>query len=238
MITIALALAAAPVAIASKDELLEFEYSWSGEAATVPALDRRFRADAAKQKREALATAREDRKVRLETGGKPEDWNGHFFSHSWETAGQSTRLLSLEASTGTYTGGAHGNSGTSSLLWDRRAAREISLDSLLQRPGWWNAAIRQPFCTLLDRERAKRRGEPVNKADMFGACPELKELTLTLEDKDKDARFDHVRVTADPYVAGPYAEGEYVISLPLTAAMLNRLKPAYRADFEPQPPVQ
>ena len=53
-----------------------------------------------------------------------------------------------------------------------------------------------------------------------------------------DGRFDHVAVTADAYVAGPYAEGAYTITLPLTAAMLARLKPAYRAGFEPQPPVQ
>ncbi|WP_205481534.1 hypothetical protein [Sphingomonas arenae] len=227
--------ARAGVEISSEDSLLDFSFGWSAEAAAVPALDRRFRIDAARQKSAALVTAREDREARKAMTG---DWNGHFFSRQWSTAGQTVRLLSLEAETGTFTGGAHGNSGTSSLLWDRKLARELRIDDLLRRAGWWNGAIRQPFCVLLDRERAKRRQEPVDRSDMFGECPELKELTLTLEDSDGNGRLDHVRVTADQYVAGPYAEGEYVISLPLTAAMLARLKPEYRASFEPQPPVQ
>ena len=45
----ALLLAATPVTIAIKTDLLEFDYSWSAEAAAVPQLDRRFRANAARQ---------------------------------------------------------------------------------------------------------------------------------------------------------------------------------------------
>ena len=168
---IALFLATAPVTIASDEQLLQFSYSWSTEANAIPALRRRFQADAAKTKAEALKIAREDRQARLDTGGKPEDWNGHDFSRSWETAGQSTRLLSLEGDTGAYTGGAHPNSGTTALLWDRKLNREIRIDDLLLRRGWWDGAIRQPFCILLDRERAERRGEPVSKDDGFGNCP-------------------------------------------------------------------
>lgn len=231
----ALLLATAPVAIASKDDLLEFDYSWPAEAAAVAALDRRFRVDAAKRKREALATAREDREARAKMNA---DWHGHFFSAKWSTAGQTPRLLSLEGQTGTYTGGAHPISGTDALLWDRGLGRETAIDLLLLRAGSWDGAVRQPFCTLLDRERSKRRDQVVTRGEWPNQCPVRKELTLTLEDKDRDHRFDHVRVTADAYVAGPYAEGEYVISLPITATMISRIKPEYRPSFEPQPPVQ
>jgi hypothetical protein len=233
--TLLIVAAAEAVSIASKDPLLEFDYSWSAEAAAVPALDRRFRSDSAKQKRDATGTAREDREARRKIGA---GWNPHFFSRKWTTAGSSPRLLSLEAETGAYTGGAHGNSGTTALLWDRRLGRETSIDTLLARRDWWTGAIRQPFCTLLDRERSKRRGQPVKRTDMFGDCPAWNDLTATLEDKDHDRRFDHVRVTADAYVAGPYAEGDYVISLPISATMISRLKPEYRSSFEAQPPVQ
>jgi hypothetical protein len=99
-------------------------------------------------------------------------------------------------------------------------------------------AIRQPFCVLLDREREKRRGEPVKRDDMFGNCPDYGEVTVLLRDSDKNGRFDHIAITADQYVAGPYAEGPYEISLPITAAMIERLKPDYRASFEPRPGVK
>jgi hypothetical protein len=66
----------------------------------------------------------------------------------------------------------------------------------------------------------------------------MKEVTALLSDTDKNGRFDHITVIADQYVAGPYAEGPYDISLPITARMIERLKPEYAAWFEPRPPVQ
>ena len=64
------------------------------------------------------------------------------------------------------------------------------------------------------------------------------EWTALLVDDDKNGRFDHVQVTADQYVAGPYAEGPYEISLPITETMLKRLKAEYRTSFEPRPAVK
>lgn len=175
--------------------------------------------------------------MRRRTGSELADMR-YSLAVSWQTAGQSRRLLSLEAATAGYTGGAHGNSGTTALLWDRLLGREVTIPQLTVSPNGWTGAIRQPFCILLDRERAQRRNEPVQRSEMFGNCPEWKELTVTPVDRNRNGRFDHVRVTADPYVAGPYAEGEYVISLPVTATMVARLRPEYRASFEAQPPVQ
>jgi hypothetical protein len=230
-----LLLALAPVTIASKDALLDFSYSWPEQAAAVPALDSRFRTDAAAQRRRATRLAAADRRERQKMDN---GWNGHLFARGWTVVGTGARLLSLQSSLETYTGGAHGNRSSSALLWDRQLGREVAQNSLLQRPGWWDGAIRQPFCVLLDRERAKRREEPVKAGDWPNQCPLLSEVTLALADRDNDRRFDHVQVTADPYVAGAYAEGTYEISLPITAAMLARLKREYRPSFEPQPPVQ
>ena len=123
-------------------------------------------------------------------------------------------------------------------MWDRLSAKEIKIASLLRAGQSWDGAIRQPFCVLLDRERAKRRQEPARSGDWLSQCPELKELTIALADENRNGRFDHLAITADAYVAGPYAEGAYEISLPLTATMLSRVKPEYRLSFEPQPPVQ
>jgi len=234
MLTLIL-LAAAPVAIESKTTTLEFSYKWSAEAAAVPALDRKFRADAANQRAKLAAMAQQDRSERRKA---KMEWNAPYsFNRDWTTAGQTPRLLSLSSETYVFSGGAHGNTNTRPLLLDRRLGREITINNLLLRAGWWDGAIRQPFCTLLKRERAKRLQEPPAN-DIFSQCPPLKDVSLTLADTNKNGRLDHVLVTADPYVAGSYAEGIYEISLPLTAAMLARVRPDYRASFEPQPPVQ
>jgi hypothetical protein len=46
----ALLLAAAPAAISSKTDLLDFNYAWSAEANAFWALSRRFQADVARQR--------------------------------------------------------------------------------------------------------------------------------------------------------------------------------------------
>lgn len=235
MITAAVLLAAAPVSLVSRSPELDFAYRWSAEAEAVPALARRFRADAAAQKREMLKTARAEREVRRRMGA---EFNGLQFSREWATAGQSSRLLSLLGETSAFTGGAHPNGGSTALLWDRRLARQVPLGSLLRSGQSWTGAIRQPFCLLLDRERTKRRQQKVVRGEWPNQCPETKELSLVLTDRNRNGRFDHIEVIADSYVAGPYAEGSYEITLPLTAAMLSRLKPEYAPSFEPQPPVQ
>lgn len=234
LFTTALAVAApasAQVNLASRDALVEFRYAWPTEARVIRPLDARFRADAARQKRDALTAAQADRRARLSMKAP---FNRHYFMRVWSARGQSARLLSLESQTDTFTGGAHPMSSTGALLWDRALGRAVTHDSLLQRAGGWSAAIRKPFCNILDKERARRRGGPVRRGDSFGACPALKDLTVSLQDGDRDRRFDRIRVIADPYVAGPYAEGKYVISIPVTAAMVARLKPAFRASFEAQ----
>jgi len=227
--------AAKPFSVEEETGLYGFKYGWSAEAAAVPQLDHRFTNDMERVKAEMISGAREDQEERVRQGY---EYHPHETQVSYETVGQSERLLSLESSVYGFSGGAHGSSGSGSLLWDRKLAREVSVSDLL-RPGTsWTGAIRQPFCTLLNREREKRREEPVKPDDLFGDCPKYEDVTVLLSDEDKNGRFDHINVIADQYVAGPYAEGPYEILLPITAAMIERLKPDYRASFEPKPPVK
>jgi hypothetical protein len=227
--------AASPPAfkIEKRTSLFSYSYQWPSEAVAIPALNRKLTARMNRDREDLVAMATSARKER--------DWfppDGYESIMGWELSGQSDRLLSLSGGHWAYTGGAHGNGGTSALLWDRKLDREIPVGSLLRAGTSWNGAIRQPFCVLLDRERAERRGEPVKNDDLFGDCPSLGSVSVLLEDSDRNRRFDHVLVTADPYVAGPYVEGAYEISLPITEAMIERLKPEYRASFEPRPPVK
>jgi len=226
---------AKPFSVEEENDLYNFSYSWPVEGAAVPELAAKFTKEMNDARAELIADAKADRDGRRKAGFDylPHETQGHY-----ETAGQSDRLLSLEYSLYGFTGGAHGSTASGAFLWDRAQARQIQIQDLLQSGASWVGAIRQPFCVLLDREREERRGEPVDKSDMFGNCPDYKEVTLLLGDEDKNGRFDHIHVIADQYVAGPYAEGPYEISLPITAAMIGRLKPEFQSSFEPKPPVK
>lgn len=226
---------AAPFSVKEETDRYIFEFGWSAEAAAVPRLGERFRGEMEKAKAGLVAGAKTDNDERSRQDLDPVP---HAMQRFYETAGQSERLLSLASNSYGYTGGAHGFSGSGSLLWDRSLARETGIADLL-RPGMsWTGAIRGPFCILLDREREERRGEPVRKDELFGDCPRYDDITVVLRDSDGNRRFDHVDVIADQYVAGPYAEGPYDISLPITARMIDRLKPEYRSSFESRPPVR
>ena len=117
-----------------RNHLIDYHFGWSAEAAAVPQLVQRFRAEMDKDKAELLANAKQDKAYR-DKEGYP--FNGYTSSTDVTTAGQSARLLSLSVDVGAYTGGAHGNSGTSGLLWHRQAAKESPSRICSPRPPTW-----------------------------------------------------------------------------------------------------
>ena len=227
--------AASAVKVEEKTELYTFSFAWPPEATTIPELADRFRTEMAKAKADLTRDASRDRDERKASGFP---FHAYELQRSYETAGQSEQLLSLESSVYSFTGGAHGSTGSGSLLWDRQGGKEVSIADLLSAGQSWTGAISQAFCVLLNREREKRRGAPVEPGSTFGDCPKYGELTKVLRDTNGNGRFDHVGVIADQYVAGPYAEGDFDIPLPITATMIERIKPEYRASFEARPGVK
>ena len=218
------------VEIKRESKALEFSYSWSAEAADIPSLDARFKAEADKAFKEAMANAKDDQRLAKE---QKRDFNGHFLAMKWTTAGQTPRLLSLESDFGSFTGGAHPNSSYGALLWDRQLQAQVPLANLFARPTDLGALTKTTYCKKLDAERLKKR-EGEKLTGEFAKCPDFKELAIAPADTNKNGKFDHLIFTASPYVAGPYVEGEYEISLPVTAKMVAALKPDYRTSFEPQ----
>lgn len=221
---------ARPVKIERNSKALEFTYEWSAEAAAVPALDRRFRTEAAKAYRGALGISAEEQKIARE---QKRDYNPQFYSKQWSTAGQSRGLLSLQYQLGAFTGGAHPNTSYGALLWDRRLVRQIDVGALFLRQDAFPGLTRIAYCKALNDERRKRRqGEELSGE--FGQCPRYADLAISPVDKDKDGRFDEVAFVASPYTAGPYAEGEYELVLPVTRQLIAAIKPVYGASFEAQ----
>lgn len=224
---------AAPYSYASKSKYADVDYSWSAEAGAVPALVKRFKAELAKDRVRTIRCGKEESQIRIETGSP-----GIACSSSTKitTSGRTPRLLSLAKAVYAFTGGAHGNGGTTGLLWDLKRGHEISFGSLFLTPTGYSPVLRTAYCTALNAERKKRRGgfEPQGVPE-FNSCPKFSELALIPADSGHRGRLNQVHVIAAPYTAGSYAEGEYDIPLPVTRPLIAALKPEFRPSFAVQP---
>lgn len=225
--------AAQPVAIDEKTDLLEFHLGWPAEISAIPALAAKLRSDAMAHKAELLETAAEDKKARAKESFP---FNPYDFGEDVEIEGNGGRLLSAALNWYEFTGGAHPNHGTRALLWDRAAGREIAFTDLFEGGAPRLEGLLKPaFCTALDKARAEKRGPDdsasvVGPDDPFNQCPKLSELAL-IPGGAAGHPMTKVIIHADPYVAGPYAEGDYDVELPVTSAVLTALKPEYRSSF-------
>jgi len=212
-----------------ESQLLDFEYSWPEAISPEPQLVARLKDDLSKSYDEALQNAREN-KADTEKFGGP--FNQNSFLRVWTLEGQTQRFFSLVSNTDTFTGGAHPNHTTSALLWDRSSHSEIPIAQLFQSAEAFEAALRPQYCKLLDAERLKRREGETLDGD-FSQCPPFSDLTIAPAGSGSGA-FKAIQLIADPYVAGPYAEGSYEIEIPVSAELVAALKPVFRGDFEAQ----
>lgn len=209
------------------------EYAYPAQAGRIPQLgallDRRLenqRTDLARTAAEARRQARSD--------GFP--YNKHSYSAEWKVVADLPRWLSLSNEFSTYSGGAHGNFGLESLVWDKEQRKAMEGIDLFTSPAALEEALGDRFCDALDKERAKKRG-PVEEEQpeeaggtSFTDCPKIGELTV-LVGSSSGRRFNRLTLYAGPYVAGPYAEGAYEVDLSVDKAVLDAVKPEYRESF-------
>ena len=230
--TIASASAAASGGGASKVEestdLYEFDYSYPAAAGRIPALKTWLDAERDKSRNQLIDDATAGR-----AEAKESDFEYHAYAsgRAWEKVTETPRFLSLSAQIYDYTGGAHPNHGYDSLLFDKSAGKRLAPLDLFASKAAFDSVIQQPFCALLDRERAKRRGEPVVRdGEMFNDCIKPTEQTVILGSSN-GRTFDKVGVLVGPYAAGSYAEGDYEFTLSVTAALLKAVRAEYRGEF-------
>ena len=229
------AVSAKPFSYDYKSKYAQFDFSWSVEAAAIPALLRQFRTEMSKEKARTISCGKEEYATRRKLGGSG---IGCASSTKITTSGQSARLLSLARAYWAFTGGAHGNGATTGILWDRRLGKTIAFSSLFSSPSGYVAALRKPYCEALDAERKKRRGGSGKLGggiSEFDSCPVFSDLAFISGSSGHKGRFDWLHIIAAPYTAGPYVEGAYDVSLPVSRALIEAMKPAYRASFEAQP---
>jgi len=224
-------LLAAPPAISVKRETpaYEFEYSYPAAAAAIPGLRTRLEADRARRLARLAADAR-SAQAEAKKEGFP--FHKYAWSQTWEVVASPPGWLSLSAAYWNYTGGAHGMSWSGAMLWDRKANVPRNPLDLFVSKAALSAAIRTPFCNGLDRQRAEKRGQAVNRAsgDEFDKCIDPVAETVILGSRGGQA-FDRIGILVAPYSAGPYAEGSYEVTLPVTSAILQAVKPQFRSAF-------
>ncbi len=210
----------------AQSELVEFHYEWPAEAESLPNLRFRLEVERDGKRSEATQWAEESRKAR------PDSFQPHHYAKHWDVSGLNAQLLSLSAIEESYSGGAHGGRTFSALLWDREADRAVPVIALLGLATL--RGLEDRYCSALDQERAERRGEPVQRGadDPFSDCPWLDEQVLALSDTDADGRFDHLDILLAPYVAGPWVEGAYPISIAFRPGDLTGIMESYRDSFE------
>ena len=225
--------AAKPVAIDEETDLLEFHLAWPAEVSGIAALAAKLREAAMTHKAELLKIAAEDKESRARENFP---FHAYEFGQDIEIEGDTPRLLSLSRSWYEFTGGAHPNHGTEGLLWDRQEGREVPFGEIFEAgPAKLETLLKPALCAALNKARAEKRGPDDSAAvvgpdDPFNQCPKLSELAF-IPGGNPGHPMTKLTAHADPYIAGPYAEGDYDIELPVTDAMIAALKPDYRSYF-------
>lgn len=209
--------------------LYNFTYSYPAQAGAIPALKALLDADADKQRTLLIGQASEGRAAAKEGGF---NYNPYDRQTGWQLVTDIPGWLSLSAAMGSYAGGAHPNHWFEALLWDKGAGRRRQAGDLFHSKAALSQAIRQDFCRELDKQREAKRGEPVvrTKDEMFSECIDPAKNTIILGSSNRKI-FDRIGILVAPYQAGPYVEGDYEVTLPVTAAVLAAVKPEYRASF-------
>lgn len=220
-----------PINLKSDTPLMTWRASWPAEVNAIPELEKLIREPAEKALADYSRNARED-KARREKDGF--DFNPYEYSDSVDVVGQTSRLLSLARHHTEYGGGAHPNHGTDGILWDRDARASIKVSSLLADGSTLERLYRDAYCKALNDERAVRRqgqDAATGAEDPFGQCPNFSEIEIMPTGPAQGGALTTLVFHADPYVAGPYVEGDYDVDLPVSAAFLAALKPEYRSSF-------
>ncbi|MXO72774.1 DUF4163 domain-containing protein [Alteraurantiacibacter buctensis] len=213
-----------------------FAYAYPAQAGNIAPLARlldsradRLRAQLAEQSAQGRADAR--------SNGFP--FNKYSSSVTWEVVAETPDYLSLSAELTSYTGGAHGNYGFDSLVWDKQGERVLQVGEFFTSLAALEEVVGEDLCDLLNAERAKRRGPDAaeNQAiagiepdDPFNQCVPLSDTTLLLGSTN-GSKFNRIGVQIGPYVAGPYAEGSWEFTLPVTAEVLATVAPEFRDAF-------
>ena len=210
------------------NDLYEFDYSYPAAVRQYPGLLSYLDNDRA----ESLASLKQkasDYRATAKKQGFP--YHPYSIDTEWKTVTDLPGYLSLSMESYVFSGGAHGNTAFGSLVWDKKASEPIAPEKMFTGSDAIDSAMQQGFCERLDRERAKKRGGVVDRGDTtFSDCIAPSKQTIILGSSN-GRRFDRIGILVGPYAAGPYAEGSYDVTLPVTEQIMTAVKPQYANLF-------
>jgi hypothetical protein len=224
---------AATTAVARKisvsNALIDFAYGYPAVAAMIPALKSALDSDLASRQHELEDNARTGRKDAKDGGF---EFHPYGYWIDWKVVADVPGWLSLSTGVDTYEGGAHPNHGFDAMVWDKNANLRRNAIDLFVSKQKLSSVIRADFCRQIDKQRAAKRGEPINpkSGELFTECIDPADSTIILGSSNHQI-FDRIGVLVAPYNAGPYVEGDYEVTLPVTPAVLAAVKPEYRTSF-------
>lgn len=163
--------------------------------------------------------------------GAPTDRPKYENTVTITAAAETAKLFSLKRTSFDYSGGAHPNTLTSGLLWDKALKRRIGLADLF-RKGADLTVLDQALCSALNT--AKRARVPGGASLTFDSkpfsCPRVSTTAFVLTPGDASGKAAGLTFLIGPYQAGPYVEGGYEIALP-AAVFRSLLATAYAGEF-------
>ena len=212
-----LAMAAAPPS--------KFTYSIPPKAAAYPSLSAWFASEETRLRSAAMAQAVAGQHDAADAGIA---FNSYETSRVWEVVADLPRFLSLSEQLYDYTGGAHGNTSYAALVWDKPMKLRRQPLAFFSSPDALKDAVTTVFCQKLNARR-DTAGQPE-----YSPCPDPSKEVLILG-STTGKRFDRIGFLLPPYEAGPYAQGSFDITLPVTPAILAAVRPEYRVYFATGP---
>ncbi|MCS6624441.1 DUF3298 and DUF4163 domain-containing protein [Roseibacterium beibuensis] len=171
----------------------------------------------------------------LTEAGAPTDRPKYENTVTLTAAAETPKLFSLKRTSFDYSGGAHPNTLTSGILWDKALKRQIGLSDLF-RKGADLSALDRALCSALNT--AKRARVPDGASITFESkpfsCPRVATTPFVLSPGDTPGKAAGLTFLIGPYQAGPYVEGGYEIAIPATV-FRSLLATAYAGEFGGQP---
>ncbi|WP_339913410.1 DUF3298 domain-containing protein [uncultured Brevundimonas sp.] len=151
-------------------------------------------------------------------------------------AAETGKLVSLRRDMSEYSGGAHPNTTARGVLWDKALKQVIGSGQLFRR-GADMSLLDQALCAAVNTARARRvPGAPPLTLAGGGewTCPRAAATPFVLAPGTVDGKAGGLTFLIDPYKVGPYAEGSYAVTVPLTT-FRTLLAGAYADEFAGQP---